>query len=201
MLVRPCPPAPMIATLTLSLGATKRGPPRTCRGTMVKAAAAAAVVAMNSRRVGCRLGVHVRPLIDGGAEAPPPRMSSAPHDRPTRRQFCQTPKPCARSHAASFDSMKARDRERQARESFHQVEAQPYAVCRGRSGPTASRPDAGRTASRASGPSCLCRDTPRSCRDSVSGRRPSAERHDRARWRRCCSGRGTRTAGTASRTG
>ena len=50
-LVRPWPPAPMIATFTLSLGATKRGPPRTCRGTMVNAAAAAVVVAMNCRRV------------------------------------------------------------------------------------------------------------------------------------------------------
>ena len=55
-------------------------------------------------------------------------MSSAPHDRPTRRQFCQTPKPCARSHAASFDSMKAAIGKRQARESFHQVEPQPYSV-------------------------------------------------------------------------
>src|SRR5689334_12262075 len=41
----------MRATLTLSLGATKRGPPRTCRGTMVNPAAAAVVVAMKRRRV------------------------------------------------------------------------------------------------------------------------------------------------------
>src|SRR6187431_2386342 len=50
-LVRPWPPAPMSAMLTLSLGATKRWPPRTCRGTMVNAAAAV-VVARNCRRVG-----------------------------------------------------------------------------------------------------------------------------------------------------
>src|SRR5215207_6624587 len=58
-LVRPWPPAPMIATFTLSLGATKRGPPRTCRGTMVNAAAAAVVVAMNSRRVVAGFGCMV----------------------------------------------------------------------------------------------------------------------------------------------
>ena len=46
----PWPPTPMTATLTLSLGATNRGPPRTCRGTIV-AAAAVAVVAMKWRRL------------------------------------------------------------------------------------------------------------------------------------------------------
>jgi hypothetical protein len=50
-LVRPWPPAPINATFTLSLGATNCVPPSTCRGTMVNAAAAALVVAMNSRRV------------------------------------------------------------------------------------------------------------------------------------------------------
>src|SRR3970040_1085226 len=58
-LVRPWPPAPMSATLTLSLGATKRGPPRTCRGTMVNAAAAAGVVARKSRRVAVGFGILV----------------------------------------------------------------------------------------------------------------------------------------------
>src|SRR5215218_27392 len=58
-LVRPCPPAPLLATFTLSLGATKRGPPRTCLGTMVNAAAAAVVVAMNSRRVVAVFGCMV----------------------------------------------------------------------------------------------------------------------------------------------
>ena len=58
-LVRPWPPAPMIATFTLSLGATNFWPPRTCLGTMVKAAAAAAVVWMNSRRVPVGVGMLV----------------------------------------------------------------------------------------------------------------------------------------------
>ena len=41
--VRPCPPTPMTATFTLSLGGTKRGPPSTWRGTMVLLALVALV--------------------------------------------------------------------------------------------------------------------------------------------------------------
>src|SRR4030042_6543090 len=41
-LVRPCPPQPMIAMYTFSLGATNFAPPSTCRGTMLNAAAAPA---------------------------------------------------------------------------------------------------------------------------------------------------------------
>src|SRR2546428_9559919 len=50
-LVRPWPPTPMMATFTLSLGATNLGPPRTWRGRIVAAATAEAAVVMNSRRV------------------------------------------------------------------------------------------------------------------------------------------------------
>src|SRR5262245_11643529 len=50
MLVRPCPPAPISATFTLSLGGTKPRPPRTCRGTIVNTPTAAAPALRNSRR-------------------------------------------------------------------------------------------------------------------------------------------------------
>src|SRR5512141_584076 len=43
-------PKPMQAKVIFSLGGTKPGPPRTCRGTMAKAPAAAPVVPMNCRR-------------------------------------------------------------------------------------------------------------------------------------------------------
>src|SRR6476469_2409143 len=46
----PCPPAPTIATLTLSLGGTTPRPPSTCRGRMVKAAAGTAA-RKNRRRL------------------------------------------------------------------------------------------------------------------------------------------------------
>ena len=46
-LLRPWPPTPMMATFTLSLGATKPGPPRTWRGRIVVAAAAEAAVVTN----------------------------------------------------------------------------------------------------------------------------------------------------------
>src|SRR5512137_920875 len=45
-----CVPKPMHASVTLSLGATNPVPPRTCRGTMVTAAAAAAAPERNPRR-------------------------------------------------------------------------------------------------------------------------------------------------------
>jgi hypothetical protein len=53
-----------MATFTLSLGATKPGPPRTWRGTKVAAAAAAEALAMKRRRVvSCWL------MVSGGAPA------------------------------------------------------------------------------------------------------------------------------------
>ena len=67
VLWRPWPPTPMTATFTLSLGATKRGPPSTCRGTMV-AAAAEAVVAMKRRRLGA--GMYSWAFLGGGSGHP-----------------------------------------------------------------------------------------------------------------------------------
>src|SRR5947209_3662340 len=49
---RPCPPAPIRAMLTLSLGGTKPRPPRTCRGTIVKTPAVAAADLRKARREG-----------------------------------------------------------------------------------------------------------------------------------------------------
>src|SRR5438132_5889493 len=51
ILVLPCPPAPMMAMLTFSLGGTNFGPPSTCRGRIVKAATEVAVAPRNLRRV------------------------------------------------------------------------------------------------------------------------------------------------------
>jgi hypothetical protein len=42
--VLPCPPVPMIATFTFSLGGTKGGPPNTCLGTILNVATVAAAV-------------------------------------------------------------------------------------------------------------------------------------------------------------
>ena len=53
MLLRPMPPTPMPATLTVSLGAWKPTPPSTCRGTIVTPAAAMPAVWMNLRRGIC----------------------------------------------------------------------------------------------------------------------------------------------------
>src|SRR6266481_5774397 len=55
ILVLPWPPAPMMAMFTFSLGETKRGPPSTWRGTMVRAATPAVVAPRNLRRVNWRL--------------------------------------------------------------------------------------------------------------------------------------------------
>src|SRR5512134_2054885 len=63
-LVRPWPPAPMMATFTLSLGATKPGPPRTWRGRIVVAATADAAVVMNSRRLVSDVFFSVIPFLD-----------------------------------------------------------------------------------------------------------------------------------------
>src|SRR5579859_559998 len=46
----PCAPTPMKAMLTLSLGGMNPAPPSTRRGTIIKPAAAAAVLPRNSRR-------------------------------------------------------------------------------------------------------------------------------------------------------
>ena len=54
MLLRPWPPTPMMATFTLSLGATNPGPPSTWRGRIVAAATAEAAVVMNWRRLAVR---------------------------------------------------------------------------------------------------------------------------------------------------
>src|SRR6185436_68588 len=141
----------MIATLTLSLGATNRGPPSTCLGTMVKAAAAAAVVAMNSRRVVVGLASmsvllmdevssthHTTPRGQRATEAP--AASVLPDAKPLRTQ------PCRQLRLHEF-----RNRERQARESFDQVEAQPHAeiadeAARLRPGPMPGEPLLGREA-------------------------------------------------------
>jgi len=48
--LEPFPPAPMHATLSVSLGGDEPGPPSTCRGTIVNVVKDA-VVAMNLRRV------------------------------------------------------------------------------------------------------------------------------------------------------
>src|SRR5436190_24291856 len=55
ILVLPWPPAPSMAMFTFSLGETKRGPPSTWRGTMVRAATPAVVAPRNLRRVNWRL--------------------------------------------------------------------------------------------------------------------------------------------------
>src|SRR5438477_2192380 len=51
MFVLPCPPAPIIAIFTFSLGDTNLGPPSTWRGRMVNAATVVAVAPRNLRRV------------------------------------------------------------------------------------------------------------------------------------------------------
>src|SRR5580658_8719891 len=51
MFVRPWPPHPTMAMLTFSLGGTNRGPPKTWRGTMVKAAIAPDVAPINFLRL------------------------------------------------------------------------------------------------------------------------------------------------------
>ncbi len=51
MFCSPRPPAPTRATLTFSLGGTKRGPPSTWRGRMLNAVTAVAAVLMKERRV------------------------------------------------------------------------------------------------------------------------------------------------------
>src|SRR6185312_5703394 len=48
----PMPPAPMPATFSRSLGGVCPGPPNTCRGTIVNAAAAPAAVERKARREG-----------------------------------------------------------------------------------------------------------------------------------------------------
>src|SRR6266567_7608328 len=47
---RPCEPTPIKAMLTLSLGGTKPGPPKTWRGRMEKARAVPALCSRNLRR-------------------------------------------------------------------------------------------------------------------------------------------------------
>src|SRR5438552_3447179 len=49
--VLPCPPAPIMAIFTFSLGATNFEPPSTWRGTIVNAATVVAVAPRNRRRV------------------------------------------------------------------------------------------------------------------------------------------------------
>ena len=63
MLARPMPPTPTPAMLTRSLGAIRRGPPSTWRGTMVKAAAASAAL-----RTNCRRGSFISMPVAGGWE-------------------------------------------------------------------------------------------------------------------------------------
>src|SRR5438270_9488329 len=46
----PCPPTPMPAILSFSLGGVTPSPPNTCRGTIVKLAAAAPAAFKNRRR-------------------------------------------------------------------------------------------------------------------------------------------------------
>ena len=75
-LLIPIPPAPIIATFSVSLGATNPGPPRTFRGTMVNPKAALAMVETKLRRV--ILSFCMFSLMGGGNERP---------IRRARRQF------------------------------------------------------------------------------------------------------------------
>ena len=62
MFARPCPPQPMRATLTFSLGAANFGPPSTWRGTTVNAAAATDAAATADQHVAASVEA-VRKLI------------------------------------------------------------------------------------------------------------------------------------------
>jgi hypothetical protein len=57
--VNPCVPQPINATVIFSLGATVPGPPSTCLGTIVNAAADAAEYARNLRRLISRAMIHL----------------------------------------------------------------------------------------------------------------------------------------------
>jgi hypothetical protein len=53
----------MMATFTLSLGATNPGPPRTWRGRIVVATAAEAAVVMNWRRLVSDVGLRIMAFL------------------------------------------------------------------------------------------------------------------------------------------
>src|SRR5690242_17514932 len=91
----PMPPTPMQATLSLSLGATWRRP-RTCEGTMVKAAVVEATSPTKVRRsIGLSLGITVSIRGSGGEYFRSPSPATAVVTLPARRgdQPTRPPRP------------------------------------------------------------------------------------------------------------
>ena len=75
--MRPWPPTPMMATFTLSLGATNPGPPRTWRGRIVAAATADAAVVMNWRRLDSEVCFRLMAFPFGAARVPADRARAS----------------------------------------------------------------------------------------------------------------------------